>query len=280
MQFTSVQSFLDHVQEELDANRLVLPTLPDIALKVRDAASRGDASARELAEMIATDASLSTRLIYVANSPLYRGATGINTIQMAVLRLGNNTVGALITSLAMKQMFKPKSRLLEHYFRKIWEHSINVSSISRALAAFAPHLNRDEAMLAGLIHQIGKLPILALAENIAEFRDSPSRMDILLEKAHSAIGKLIMDSWNFPQALKSVASSYVNFRYDSAVHADYVDVVQVAFLQSIAGSDHPACRVDCSKVLSFAKLGLAANTDVLEIEGISDDVELARSMLS
>jgi HD-like signal output (HDOD) protein len=265
MQFTSVQSFLDHVQEELDANRLVLPTLPDIALKVRDAVLNGNASAKELAEMIATDASLSTRLIYVANSPLYRG---------------NNTVGTLITSLVMQQMFNPKSKLLEHHFRKTWEHSINVSSISRALTAFVPHLNRDEAMLAGLIHQIGKLPILALAEKIPEFRDSPSRMDKLLEKAHPAIGKLIMDSWNFPEALKPVASDYINFRYDSDVKADYVDVVQVAFLQSIAGTDHPACRVDCSKVLSFTKLGLAADTEVLEIEGISDDIELARSMLS
>jgi HD-like signal output (HDOD) protein len=61
---------------------VVLPTLPDIALKVRDAVSNGNASAKELAEMIAADASLSTRLIYVANSPLYRGATGINTIQL------------------------------------------------------------------------------------------------------------------------------------------------------------------------------------------------------
>ncbi|MGZ8223695.1 MAG: HDOD domain-containing protein [Methylobacter sp.] len=280
MQFTSVQSFLDHVQEELDANRLVLPTLPDIALKVRDAVLNGNASAKELAEMIATDASLSTRLIYVANSPLYRGVTGINTIQMAVSRLGNNTVGTLITSLVMQQMFNPKSKLLEHHFRKTWEHSINVSSISRALTAFVPHLNRDEAMLAGLIHQIGKLPILALAEKIPEFRDSPSRMEKLLEKAHPAIGKLIMDSWNFPEALKPVASDYINFRYDSDAKADYVDVVQVAFLQSIAGTDHPACRIDCSKVLSFTKLGLAADTEVLEIEGISDDIELARSMFS
>ena len=84
MQFKSVQDFLVHVQEELDANRLILPTLPDIALKVRDTVSQGDASAQQLAEMIATDAALSARLIQVANNPLYRGAVEINNIQMAV----------------------------------------------------------------------------------------------------------------------------------------------------------------------------------------------------
>lgn len=280
MQFTSVQDFLDHVQAELDANRLVLPTLPDIALKVKNAVNNGDISAKELAEMIVTDAALSTQIIRIANSPMYRGVSEINNIQMAVSRLGNNTIRTLVTSLVMKQMFCPSSKLLESLFRKTWEQSINVSAISRALCAFVPHLNSDEAMLAGLIHQIGKLPILMLVENIPEFRDSPTRMGKLLEKAHPAVGKLIMDAWDFPENLKRVASEYVNFQYDSGPKADYVDVVQVAFLQSIAGTDHPACRVDCSTVPSFAKLGFTTSTEILEIEGISDEIEIAKSMLS
>jgi HD-like signal output (HDOD) protein len=280
MQFTSVQDFLDHVQSELDANRLVLPTLPDIALKVKNAVNNGDVSARELAEMIVTDVALSTQIIRVANSPMYRGASEINNVQMAVSRLGNNTIRTLVTSLVMKQMFRPSSKLLESLFRKTWEQSVNVSAISRALCAFSSHLNADEAMLAGLIHQIGKLPILMLAENIPEFKDSPTRMEKLLEKAHPAVGKLIMDAWDFPENLKPVAYEYVNFQYESGSKADYVDLVQVAFLQSIAGTDHPACRVDCSTVPSFAKLGFATGTEVLEIEGISDEIEIARSMLS
>ena len=280
MQFKSVQAFLDHVQQELDANRLILPTLPDIALRVRDAVSKGDATAQELANMIATDAALSTRLIQVANSPLYRGAAEIKNIQMAVTRLGHKTIRTLITSLVMQQMFTPTTRTLEEYFRETWEQSINVSSISRALVTFAPHLNPDEAMLAGLIHQIGKLPILTLVENIPEFRDSPSRLAKLLEKAHPAIGKIIMDSWTFPEELKAVPYQYINFSYDSGAKADYVDVVQVAFLQSIAGTDHPATRVDWSTVPSFAKLGLASDSEILEIEGISEEIELAQSLLS
>ncbi|WAR46493.1 HDOD domain-containing protein [Methylomonas rapida] len=279
MQFKSVQDFLVHVKAELEANRLVLPTLPDIALKVRDAVSKGDASAQELAEMIATDPAISARLIQVVNSPLYRGTNEIKNIQMAVTRLGNSTIRTLITSLVMQQMFKPTSALLEHYFRTIWEQGVNVSAISRALAALVPHLNSDEAMLAGLIHQIGKLPILTLAEKIPEFRDSPSRMEKLLEKAHPHVGKIIMDTWNFPQELKSVASDYVDFQRDHPGSADYVDLVQVAFLQSIAGTDHPACRVDWSTVPAFAKVGLQTDVEILEIEGVSEEIELAQAML-
>ncbi len=280
LQFKSVQDFLTHVQTELNANRLVLPTLPDIALKVRDAVSKGEASAQELSAMITTDAALSARLIQIANSPLYRGASEIKNIQMAVTRLGNSTIRTLITSLVMQQMFKPASALLDHYFRSIWEQGVNVSAISRALATFAPHLDADEAMLAGLIHQIGKLPILTLVEKIPEFKDSPSRLDKLLEKAHPHVGKIIMDTWKFPEDLKLVASEYVDFQRDHDGKADYVDLVQVAFLQSIAGTDHPACRVDWTTVPAFSKLGLHADSEILEIEGISEEIELAQSMFS
>ncbi|MGZ0080104.1 HDOD domain-containing protein [Methylomonas sp. BW4-1] len=278
MQFKSVQDFLVHVQAELDANRLILPTLPDVAIKVRDAVSKGDATAQSLAEIIATDAAISARLIQVANSPLYRGTMEIKNIQMAVTRLGNNTIRTLITSLIMQQMFTPTTALLEGYFRSTWEQGVNVSAISRALAAFVPHLNADEAMLAGLIHQIGKLPILTLVEKIPEFRDSPSRLDKLLEKAHPHVGKLIMNTWNFPEELKLVPSEYVDFQRDSGAKADYVDLVQVAFLQSIAGTDHPACRVDWNTVPAFVKLGIQPDTEILEIEGVSEEIELAHSM--
>lgn len=280
MQFKSVQDFLDHVQQELDANRLVLPTLPDIALKVRDAVSKGEANAGELANMITTDAALSARLIQVANSPLYRGSVEINNIQMAVARLGNNTIRTLVTSLVMQQMFKPATATLEELFRETWTQSVNVSAISRALATFARHLDSDEAMLAGLIHQIGKLPILMLVEKIPEFRDSSSRLNKLLEKAHPAVGKIIMDSWNFPESLKPVASEYINFQRDSGPQADYVDIVQVAFLQNIAGTNHPACRIDWSTVPAFAKLGMAADEEILEIEGVSEEIEMAQSMFT
>jgi HD-like signal output (HDOD) protein len=280
MQFKSVQDFLDHVQEELDANQLILPTLPDIALKVRDVVSKGDATAAELAAMIVTDAALSARLIQVANSPLYRGTVEVKNIQMAVSRLGNNTIRTLITSLVMQQMFSPTTELLEQHFRETWEQSINVSSISRALVSFAPHLDTDEAMLAGLIHQFGKLPILMLVENIPEFRDSPTRLSKLLEKAHPAIGKIIMETWDFPELLKPVASEYVNFQYDSGPKADYVDVVQVAFLQSISGTSHPASRVDWTTVPSFAKLGMDPSAEFLEIDGIAEEIQLAQNMLS
>lgn len=280
LQFTTLQSFLDFAESELRANRLVLPSLPDVAIRVREAVSQPECSSKEITEIITSDPALSVRLIQFANSPLYRGAQDIKNIQMAITRLGNKTIRTLITSLVVQQLFRPNSAALNESFQSIWQQSVNVSAICRALAKMIPHLDCEEAMLAGLLHAIGKLPILTLVQSIEEFRDSPSRLEKLLEKAHPHMGKLIMDSWIFPEDLKCVAYQYLDFSRDHDGPADYVDVVQVAFLQSIAGTAHPACRVDWSSVAAFDKLGMLPEQDILEIEGVADEIQLTRSLFN
>lgn len=279
MHFETVQDFLSYFKTELDSNHLVLPTLPEVALKIRDTVSQGDATSQKVAEIIATDTALSARLIQVVNSPLYRGTKKINNIQMAATRLGNKTIRSLVSSMVMQQIFTPTTELLDHHFREIWEQSTQIAAISRALSVFIPHLDADEAMLAGLIHQIGKLPILTLTENIPDYRDSPTKLEKLLEAAHPAIGKMIVDTWDFPKELKSVPSEYVNFERDSNSEADYVDIVQVAFLQNIEGTDHPASRIEWNTVPAFSKLGMTPDADILEIEGVAEDIETAQEIL-
>lgn len=225
---------------------------------------------------------IAARLIQIANSPLYSGNTEIKSIQLAISRLGNNTIRTLVTSIAMHQLYTLKSKSLESHFKHIWEESIEVASICRALATFTPHLDADEAMLAGLLHQIGKLPILVLIEDIPEFKDNPERLTKLLDKAHRPIAKIIMDSWNFPDDLKLVPSEYGNVNYDSDINlpATYVAVVQVAFFQSISRTQHPANNTNCDSLISFHKLGFSSETEVLEIKGIPEAIKKTQSSLS
>ena len=281
MQFKTVNDFLTHIHTEIKNNRLILPSLPDVAIKVREVINKGDATAPEIAEIISTDAVIAARLIQVANSPLYSGTTEIKSIQLAIARLGNNTIRTLVTTIAMRQLYTLQSKNLEQQFKNIWQESIEVAATSRAFATFTPHLNADEAMLAGLIHQIGKLPILALADNIPSFRDHPKRLEKLLEKAHGPVAKIIMDSWNFPDDLKLVASEYCNMDYDSGANqpSTYVDVIQVAYLQSLKKPEFAGKIIDWDQLFSFKKLGFASDIEVLEIKGIPEKIKSARESL-
>jgi len=280
MKFKSINDFLVHVQTELDNNRLILPCLPDIVFKVQAAVNKENSTTQELAEIISTDPALSARLIQVANSPIYRRKVEIRDIKHAISILGKHTVNTLVSILIMRNMYTPSSRVLKQHFHKVWEDSVNISAISRALTSFTPHLIADEAMLAGLIHQIGKLPILMLAEQLPEFKDHPLRLEKLLEKAHVPIGKIIMNTWDFPESLKAPAYEYLNFNKISGKPANYVDIVQVAYLQSISGSNNPVCKLDWSKIQSFQKVGLAPEIEIIEIDGIPERIHEAKKQLS
>jgi HD-like signal output (HDOD) protein len=157
---TEQEAFYNELLADLENGSLVLPTLPEVALRVRDVVDDPDATAAQLADIIITDAALSARLLKVANSPLYRGRVAIDNIQMAVSRLGLSLVRNLVTSLVMEQMFQATSNRLDTRLRELWEHSTEVSAICQVIASKHRGLKVDEAMLAGLIHDIGKLPIL------------------------------------------------------------------------------------------------------------------------
>lgn len=279
MTLTNEDEFLTFLKSEIDNNRVVLPTLPEVALKVRDLVNSGEASTADLASEIGTDAALSARMIQVANSPLYRGRVHVDKLQMAIPRLGNNTVRTLVTSLVMQQLFQPKSSILDSYFRKTWTDGTQVAALSRAFASRCKHLDADQAMLGGLIHQIGKLPILSLAEAQPELLEDTERFEKLLENTHTEVGGMILREWEFPDSLVNVVLQYNDFSRDSGIQADYVDVVQVSYLENLAARNPEIDQAAWNAIPAFEKLGLSADIQVLEIQGVAEEVEEAHRLL-
>jgi len=268
----SETEFLESLQEAIRSNRITLPTLPEVALKVRDSLEQENATAVTIAEIVSTDAALSARLLQVANSPLYRGRVPIESIQMAITRLGNKLVKSLVVSLAMKQIFQATNDATDKRLRRIWENSVSIAAISRVLAQSQSHLDKEQAMLAGLTHNIGCLPILTMAESIPDLMDNEGRLDLFIDNLNPIIGTQILEEWGFPEALVNVSKNYQNLEYDGGAQADYVDVVQVARLQTL-DDEHDHAIADWFNVPAFRKLGLEPEVELIEIEGVAEDIE-------
>ncbi|MCP4129300.1 MAG: HDOD domain-containing protein [Gammaproteobacteria bacterium] len=264
--------FLQTLQTSIENNTITLPTLPEVALKVRDAVEQENTTAVQVAEMVATDAALTARLLQVANSPLYRGRVPIESIQMAITRLGNKMVRSLVISLAMKQIFQATSDAADKRLRKLWEESVQIAAISRVLSQSLSHLDKEQAMLAGLIHNIGCLPILTLAESYPDLIGDETRLDALIEKLNPIIGKQILEAWDFSDAMIAVPENYQNLAYDGGDKADYVDIVQVARLQTL-DAGHVATAADWFQVPAFRKVGVEPEVEVINIEGVAEDLE-------
>jgi putative nucleotidyltransferase with HDIG domain len=272
------KELLQLLKEEIRSNKLVLPTLPEVALRVRDAVESDNATAGKIADIVATDAALSARLMQVANSPLYRGRVMIEDIKMAVTRLGNALVRNLVTSIVIQQMFQATSSALDTRMRALWAHSIEVAAISRALASQYPHILPDQAMLAGLVHDIGALPILVKTEEIPELLDNEKRLDKIIHKLHPIIGKVIMNSWGFPETMIEVATQHENLDYDGGPQPTLVDIVIVANIQSKIGTPDELTDLDWDNIPAFQKLGLQSEVLVIEMEGMAEQVDEVHNM--
>ena len=86
------KEFLAELIDAISNDRLTLPTLPEVALKIRDAVNDEDVTSNKLAGVIGQDAALAARIIKVANSPLMRGAVSVDNLQLAITRMGINFV--------------------------------------------------------------------------------------------------------------------------------------------------------------------------------------------
>lgn len=273
--------FYNTILEEMDSGKLVLPTLPEVALQVREVVDDPDATAKQLAEIITTDAALSARLLKVANSPLYRGRTQIDSIQMAVSRLGLVMVRNLVTSLVMEQMFQATTNRLDKRLRELWEQSTKVAAASQVIAAKLPGIKTDEAMLAGLIHAIGVLPILMKADDDGDLIRDSKKLDNLIENLYPRLGATILKNWDFPANLVEVAEQHKNLNRNSGeTGPDLVDVVQVAVLQSYNGTDKAVDPLSLNNVVAFKQVGADTGFSVEELEEDSEEYREALALFN
>ena len=266
-----VQQVKQDIIQALENDELVLPTLPEIALQVREVAENITSSISDLTKILGRDAALSARMIKVANSPLIRTSSPVSDLNTAVSRLGIDLTSNLAMGLAMEQMFQATSDVVDKRMRSCWSKSVEIAASSQVLARHFTNLQPDQALLAGLIHQIGKLPILAFAENNESLLNDSFALGKVLSVLHPSLGSYILKMWDFPEELINVPKNYLVF--DRTVDkVDYADIVQVATLQSYAGTDHPYTKLDWTKISSFDRLGLDPTTLIAEMEGISEEV--------
>ncbi|MEJ2395040.1 MAG: HDOD domain-containing protein [Candidatus Thiodiazotropha sp.] len=266
-------AFLETLNQAIDSNRLTLPTLPEVAIKVRDAVEKENSTAKVVSDIIVTDAALSARLLQVANSPLYRGRVQIDSVQMAVTRLGVRLVRSLVVSLIMQQIFQATNDLLDKKFRQVWEESVQIAALSRVLAGGLDHLDKDQAMLGGLIHNIGALPVLAMAENHDELLNDADELDRVIAALSPTVGSRILNMWDFPPSLINVTEHFLDLGYQNEGEADYADVVQVARLEALVGKAGSVAMTEWANIPSFQRVGVETEVNIVEVEGVADDIQ-------
>ena len=191
---TKTDLFFNELKEAIENDSLVLPSLPEVVLKIRDAVECEDSTAEQVANALSQDGSFSARLIQVVNSPLYRPINPIDDLQTAVTRLGVYLVRDLVMNLAIKQMFQSTSKVLDKKFRAVWLTSVDVAAICQMMSVTMDDISKEQALLAGLVHNIGALPILMLAENDDDLFHDVAALNRMIIELQGPVGEMILKS--------------------------------------------------------------------------------------
>ncbi len=270
---------LQTLEVKMKANQLVLPSMPDVFLQVKKIVDDPDSNIGNIAKVITRDPALTARILKVANNAMYRGNHEITNLQLAVSRMGLQLIRTLVTSHAITQMFNQPKGILKPFFCRLQEHSTEVSAHAYAIAANYSKVNPDDALLAGLVHNIGYLPMAKCIETIPEVAEDPTLLIEVMGKVHTRVGEMILNSWSFPKHIIDALVQYVHQFRTGGTTLDLTDIIIIAGLNTYRGTEHPCTLPDWSQYPAFQKIGIKSRDELEKLDLLNPDIEKARAML-
>ncbi len=221
-------------------DNLKLPSLPDIAIKVRKAVEDEEWSIDRVSRIIESDPAITAKLIKVSNSAMYCGRTPVDMTVEALVRLGMRTTLQLVTSFSMRELFSTESNFLQTRMEKLWDHSMEIAATCYVVAGKTGGFNRETALLAGLLDDVGGIAIITHAEKYAEIANFPDELERVIEKLHADVGGMMLRFWGFPDNIAMVPSGTEDWYHTSNEKPDYCNVVLWAkLLQRLKQGDDP-----------------------------------------
>jgi HD-like signal output (HDOD) protein len=178
-----------------------LPVLPDIALHLRTAASNPDASVDELTRIVQSDPAVAGYIMRLANNAAYSGVARVTEVRDALVRIGVPASSDMITAYTLRNLYTapdPVSRLL---MQAAWRHSARIASLSFVIARHTRRINPEQALLGGLLHDIGMLIIIREwhARSVPPLKSAALQQ--LGGELCGSLGSMVLRNWQMPDNL-------------------------------------------------------------------------------
>jgi len=211
---TENKSIIELINGYIESNTLNIPVFNTVAVRLQQILAKQDFSVDEVNRLIIADPGLASQVLRMSNSSFYAGLNKVTTVQEAVVRLGASCVANIVMTATQKDIYRSSSPEMNRIMRDLWKHSLCCAIGSKWLAIKANYsVLTEEAFLAGLLHDIGKLYLLKLMEEIIRERKleidiSPMFIYEVIERLHTVHGPRVMELWNLPETYITVARDH------------------------------------------------------------------------
>jgi len=195
---------LEHIAQDLSGAQVSFPTFLDVTFKVSAALKNPTLNIEQLATLVSAEPLISAKIIRMANSVVMNiSARPVADVNSAIVRVGVEAVRTASFAVAMEQLIQSSQmQPFAELSRKLWDHSVHVAAVCRILTPkIASGVNADEAMFAGLVHDIGGFYLLSRAAAFPELVENKEALFDLLLGWHTSIGHALLSALEQPEKI-------------------------------------------------------------------------------
>jgi len=268
------------IRRLLTTQPIDLPVFHPIAIRLQQLLETPEFTMTQVVALANEDQSLAGQILKMANSTVYIGRVRTETIKDAVIRLGAQQVSNLAMAASQAGLHVSDNKVINGFMQSLWLHSHACAVGSRWLARNAGYPQyADQAYMAGLLHDVGKLYLLKALERLNRLGVAQAALeeDLLLEifaELHVEQGCRLMEHWNMPKGYYNVVANHHDDNFDTTdTVLTVVRLVNTACKLQGIGLQHDP-DIDLEEQVETAMLQLAQDEihDLLEV--LDDSQEL------
>lgn len=201
---------LEDIAADLSGEEITFPTFLDITFQVRTALKDPNLNVDQLAKLVGAEPLMSTKIIRMANSvALNPSGREVADVKSAIVRVGMEAVRTVSFAVAMEQLLKSKQmQVFEGLSQRLWEHTSHVAALSRTLARKIAKINGDEAMFAGLVHDLGVFYLMSRAVSFPDLVKNKTELHALLIGWHDNIGHALLSALGSPESILTAVQEH------------------------------------------------------------------------
>ena len=210
---TQTLSIIDQIQQKIADSDVTLAPFDDVAVQIQQQASTQDFDIGKIEQLVLSDQALATEVLRAANSPFYGGLSKIQTVKNAIVRLGVQEVANIVLMTTERAKYELRDPGLVAKTKPLWRHAVGVAVGAQWLAKRLGYGEiAHQAFIGGLIHDVGKLLLLCILDDLMKDDDTPpfgeAVIEELLASKHTEEGYRLAQQWNLPEEYARVIKEH------------------------------------------------------------------------
>ncbi|MCK5921201.1 MAG: HDOD domain-containing protein [Methylococcales bacterium] len=208
------------IEQKLASNDVELPVFDGIAQRIYEEVRNNALDADGICAFLEEDPVLVAEVLRMANSSYFSGVSEIRSLRDAAVRLGIKQVSTIVFSANQKRLYSASKGLFKTRLVELWQHASAVSLGSRWLASYMGYSRfADEAYIAGLLHDVGKLSLLRIIEELVASEGlvvSNETVNSTLQQLYCTHGAKLLEIWQLPDVFQQVVLHQADETYDES----------------------------------------------------------------